>query len=270
MLALPDLRVIDFVRYHDEVVLDGHGGDGFKRVAAVDCARGVVGRVDEQGFGPHGGGIERLKRGQEPVVCLGYYRFWHTADGADRAGVGGIVGVDVERCVAFIEGRTEGGEERGLPACCDQHIVERGGDACARREPRRHSVAQIINAWNHGIACGAAQCGGMHRLKDACVCPDVVLADGELGDIMALRDHLAGFDKEVPAVRAAACDGCDGVGQTHRGLAAVWVSLKWAHGPCLGGQCQLAVRFFLAGAREWAIAWLMRTMICIICCIITC
>ena len=127
MLALPDLRVIDFVRYHDEVVLFGDSGDGFERVAAIDRACGVVGRVDEQGFGACGGSIECFKCRQEPVVCFGCDRLWHTADGADRAGVGGIVGVDVERCVAFIEGRTEGGEERGLPACCDEHIVERGG-----------------------------------------------------------------------------------------------------------------------------------------------
>ena len=39
--------------------------------------------------------------------------------------------------------------------------------------------------------------------------PNVMLADGQLGDLMACVNHPAGAVEYVPSVRAAAGDMCD-------------------------------------------------------------
>ena len=71
------------------------------------------------------------------------------------------------------------------------------------------AAAQIIGA-RHSRITGVATLGALiHRLQNAGVGSDVMLTDGEFGDILPSGYHSAGAIKHFPAVRAAGCDMCD-------------------------------------------------------------
>ena len=123
MFALPDLGVVDFVRNQPEVVGAAGGGDACESFARIDDAGGVVGGVDEQGFGATGVRFDVRLSGFKCVFRFGWYGDGYGPGGAQGAGVGGVVGIDVWRAVAGVANRAVGGEQRCLAAGRDQDVA---------------------------------------------------------------------------------------------------------------------------------------------------
>ena len=217
--ALPDLGVVDLVRDQPQIVADGGARDAVERVGPIDRAGRVVGRVHQQGARAGGpcGAVDLVEGGQEGVLCPGGDGVRDAGGGADRAGIGGIVGVDVEAGLAGGQRRHVRGKERGLPAGGHQHVVACGGNAGAVGDAAGDAVAQGVDPGHHGVAGVPGGGGAVHLFEDRLIGADVMLADGQFEDVLALRLQGARLVEHAPAVGAVAVEGADTLGQMRHG-----------------------------------------------------
>ena len=211
VFALPDLGVIDFVRDQPEVVIGADLRDPLQRFTAVDHAGGVVGRIDQQRSCAFRHCRDIRRPGLEP-------RVWARGNGqrlgtraADRAGVGGIIGVDEKRGITRIAAGDMGCEQPGLTARCDQHVVACGRHAGASCDPRRNPVTQRVGAGHRGISGMPLDRRAVHVLQDRRGGADVMFPDGQLGDFRALGDHAACLGENAPSVGASSQNVADAV-----------------------------------------------------------
>ena len=200
VFALPYLGVIDLVRDQPQVVILYHAGDALKRVARIDHPGGVVGRIDQQAFGALGQCGDGAGIGLKPVLGAGGNRHRHGAIGPDRAGIGGITRINIQRPVAGIANRVMGGIQRRLSACGDQHIRRAGWHPGLILHPFGHRVTQGRNAGDQRVSRGPVQGGLVHVVQDQRIGANVMFADGQLGDVMALGFQLSGAVKQAPTV----------------------------------------------------------------------
>ena len=127
--ALPDLAVIDLVRDQPEIRLPAQPGDTGQRFGAVDRAGGVVGRVDQERGRAIGLCRDIGGAGLKRVLGPGRDGDRNRACAPDRAGIGGVMGINEQGPVAGIAGGHMACKKRGLPAGSDQNVVARGGQA---------------------------------------------------------------------------------------------------------------------------------------------
>ena len=202
MRTLPDLRVVNLVRDQPHVVIAADLRDAFKRFAGIDNAGGVVGRVHQQrrGVGLFRSGGNHVRTGLERIFRTGGDRMGQGADTADRTGVGGVIGIDIKRCIAGVAGRHMRGKQRALTTRRDQHIVARRRHTGTFLQPRGHGIAQTRGAGDGRIPCVTGQSGAVHILQDRCGGADVMFANRQLCHLRTLFNHLAGAQENAPAV----------------------------------------------------------------------
>mmetsp|Transcript_26872 Transcript_26872/g.48596 ORF Transcript_26872/g.48596 Transcript_26872/m.48596 type:complete len:261 (+) Transcript_26872:1061-1843(+) len=209
MGPLPDLAVIDLVRNQPQIMALTHLCNALHRGVRIDGAGWIVGRIDQQAAGPGSCRRNVARARLKGVFGAGLDRSGYGPGPPDRAGVGCIVGVKIKRGVARIAGRCVGSKEGRLPARRDQHVVARRLDPRSFRGPSGHRVAQRVGARHHRISGVPAQCAAMHGLKNRGCGANVMLANCQLDHRGACRNHLARAREHLPAVRAAARQGCD-------------------------------------------------------------
>ena len=199
MCALPDLTVIDLVRDQPQVMALAHLCNAFKRGSGINDARGVVGRIDQQACSTCCGGVNVAFAGLKRIIrprldCMG-----DRADAAQGAGIGGIIGINVERFVARVAYGGMAGKQGGLPPGRDQDIVAGRLDTGAFGCAPCNTVAQGVGARHHGIARVPTNCAFMHLLQDRSGSADVMFAYGQLNDRNTLRDHVTCPQKHIPS-----------------------------------------------------------------------
>ena len=202
MFAFPNLRVIHLVRDQPHVVMPADLRDAFKRLAGIDDAGGVIGGIDQQRCcsGLLGCGGYRVGSGLKCIIGTGEHGMGQGADTADRAGVGGIVRIDIKRGIAGVAGRHMRRKQRTLPTGCDQHVIARCGDTGAFLQPRGHGIAQVGGAGNGSIARVTGQRCTVHILQDRRGSTDVMFTNGKFGYIGTICDHLARAQENAPTV----------------------------------------------------------------------
>lgn len=231
MRAFPDLRVVDLVGDEPEVARPHHFGDLAERRLRVDRARGIVGRVEEEGYRALGLRVDGVRARLEAVLRPCRDRDGHEPRAADRSGIGGVVWIDEERPVPGFAHEMMCREEGGLPAGRDQHVLWRRRHSRPRRDPRRHRPTEFIGPAECRIPRVPAPGRGVHRREDRRIGADIVLPDGEVRDLHALRLQGARAEVETPAAGAVPCEVRDAMGDLHapeRGM---------AHPSCQIGKC---------------------------------
>jgi hypothetical protein len=204
VFARPELCVVDLVRDQPEVVVAHHAGHILQRAAGVDGSGRVVGRIDQQRPRARRAGCDFPCLGLEPGFGAGRHRHVARAGRADRARVGGVIGVAVKAGVAGVERYHMRGEKCRLPARRHHHVFGSGGDAGTRRHPFGDGAAQVGLARADRVAGVARPRAGRHRVKNAGIGADVVFADGQVDHRHPARLQVSRAIVDLPPVRPVA------------------------------------------------------------------
>ena len=196
-------RPVDLVRQQPEIVLLADFGQLLEPFARVDSAGRVVRRIDQDGARV---GLQRRADhvGARLEAVLGR-RFNHGeagAGGAERVGVGGVVGRDDDGVIARVEHALHGGVKRGLAARRGDDLVRFRRDARASSGGRRHGLAQARQARKRRIVVVAGADGvdaGLDRFGRRI---EVMIADREHDDVLAGGPAAPGGEVDFPAILA--------------------------------------------------------------------
>ncbi len=145
--SVEDKVLVDLVGDDEQVVLDGQSGDGFELGSREDLAAWVRRRVEDDAARSRGNGGSKSVDVERPTGLGELNRGCVHAQGAQRAQVIAVKGLEEDHFVARIEERHAGGLESSSRAGSDQDFrVRIGGDAVVASEPGGDGLAQRRDA----------------------------------------------------------------------------------------------------------------------------
>ena len=210
MFTAPDLGVINLVADHPHVVFKSCLRNGFNGLSGIDYARWVVGGVDQQAARAACG--RQIRCGWlKAVVRLNRHGARDRTNRADRAGIRGVIGLDIGGGVAFVAARVVGCKQGGLATGGDQNVVAGRGDTCPRADPCSNCIAQWLGAWYAGIARVTALGAFVHGGQNAWVRADVMFTNGEVCDFSSSGFERTGAVQKRPSIVAVARQGANAV-----------------------------------------------------------
>ena len=147
--------------------------------------------------------VNLARIGLKAILSTRLNRHRDSTNPAQSAGVGGVIGIKVERFLAKRAGGKVARKQRGLPPRCDHYILGLGWNACARLHPRGHFGTQFCNARDRCVSRMTTARGDIHRCQNTWIRANVVLANRQLCHRRPVCDHFARAHEDFPAVRSA-------------------------------------------------------------------
>jgi len=139
--------LVHLVGEDEEVVLDGEGGEEFELGEGEDLARGVRGRVEDDGAGARGDGGTEAVEVEGPVGCVKWDGDRGNALRAEGEEVVAVEGLEDEALVAGVEERLEGAVHSAGSAGGDEYLAFWvGGDVVEGGELLRDGFAEAGDA----------------------------------------------------------------------------------------------------------------------------
>jgi len=200
MFAVMDLTVVNLVRDQPEIMLKTGRTDRIKGLCVVNRTCWVVWRVDEKrarafaGF--HQLGWVKL----EIQLWLGLHKPHLAAHAAHGRGVGRVIGINDDTCIAGIEGGAHGGKKRALPTGGNEDVFRRCGNAGFGDHACREGFAQRRGAGDCGVFGVVVFKALDQRIFDHIIRGGIMIADAQHGDIAPFGLCLARGVKHAPAI----------------------------------------------------------------------